>query len=125
MARLWRPSHESIQLLMGYFDQLENVIWDSLRHGQPWKEQRVGMDWKLYQAKASSAVTAARITLSGRSSTTEDRIRTLQNLQRQLSRSVEDAAKEFSKLLGEGESNIIGAYEAVFDPAPKEWDQRE
>ncbi|MEC7984911.1 MAG: hypothetical protein VX278_07095 [Myxococcota bacterium] len=125
LERLWRPSHESIELLMTYFDTLEDVIWDSLRHGQPWKEQRVGMDWKLYQAKASCAVTAARITLAGRSSTTEDRIRTLQNLYWQLSRSVEDAAKEFSKLLGEGESGIVGQYASVFDPFPKTWDQRD
>ena len=125
IERLWRPSHDALALLMTYFDQLEDVIWDSLRHGQPWKEQRVGMDWKLYQAKASSAVTAARIILSGRSSTTEDRIRTLKNLQWQLLRSVEDAAKEFAKLLGEGENSIIGDYAAVFDPFPKVWDQRE
>ena len=125
IERLWRPSHESILLLMDYFDKLEDVIWDSLRHGQPWKEQRVGMDWKLYQAKASSAVTAARITLSGRSSITVDRIRTLQNLYWQLLRSVEDAAKEFAKLLGEGESSIIGDYASVFDPFPAEWDQKD
>jgi hypothetical protein len=119
--RVWQPDHEGIQLLNSYFDQLEDLIWDSDRHGMPANQQMLGMDWKLYQAKASSAVTAARCTLAGRSSTSEERIRTLRNLYWQLQRSVEDASLTLMTMLGKEESAIIDDYADVFLPFPEEW----
>ena len=83
--------------------------------------QLLGMDWKLYQAKASCAVTSTRCTLSGRSSTSEERIRALRMLYWQLLRSVEDGAAALMKLLGHEESSIIDAYADVFLPFPEEW----
>ena len=121
IQRMWRPDHSGIQLLSSYFDQLEDVIWDSERHGEPAAMQLLGMDWKLYQAKASCAVTSARCTLSGRSSTSEERIRALRMLYWQLLRSVEDAASALMKILGNEESSIIDAYADVFLPFPEEW----
>ena len=121
IQRVWRPEHHGIQLLNQYFDQLEDVIWDSDRHGLPAAQQMLGMDWKLYQAKASSAVTAARCTLSGRSSSSEERIRTLRNLYWQLQRSVEDASLALMTMLGKEESMIIGDYADVFQEFPAEW----
>jgi|GEM_PF-2848965 len=121
MQRVWTPQHPGIQLLCSYFDQLEDVIWDSDRHGLPAAHQLLGPDWKLYQAKASSAVTAARCTLSGRSSTSEERIRTLRNLNWQFLRSVEDASQSLMTMLGKEESMIIGDYHDVFQEFPEEW----
>lgn len=121
VERVWRPNHSGIQLLCSYFDQLENQIWDSERHGEPAMQQLLGMDWKLYQAKASAAVTAARCTLSGRSSTSEERIRALRMLYWQLLRSVENAAQFLMTILGKEESGIIDDYADVFLPFPQEW----
>ena len=119
--RAWQPDHAGIQLLNSYFDQLEDIIWDSERHGMPANQQLLGMDWKLYQAKASSAVTATRCTLAGRSSSSEERIRSLRNLYWQLQRSVEDAAHSLMTMLGKEESSIIDDYADVFLPFPEEW----
>lgn len=121
IQRMWRPDHPGIQLLCSYLDQIEDVIWDSERHGEAAALQLLGMDWKLYQAKASCAVTATRCTLSGRSSTSEERIRVLRMLYWQLLRSVEDAGTALMTMLGKEESSIIDAYVDVFVPFPEEW----
>ena len=124
IARVWRPDHDGILLLGDYMDKLEQVIWDSDRHGDAFfKYKLLGADWKLYQAKASSAVTAARLTLFGRSSSTEERIRVLKNLYWQLLRSVEAGAQTLKSLLGKEESDRIdiGSYTNVFEDIPESW----
>ena len=122
MARVWRPDNEGIQLLGSYMDKLEQVIWDSDRHGDAFfRHKLLGVDWKLYQAKASSAVTAARLALSGRSTSSEERIRILKNLYWQLLRSVENGAHTLMSLLGKDEIDIIDQYAAVFEEVPKSW----
>ena len=122
LARVWQPDHAGIQQLHSYFDKLENVVWDADRHGDAFlKYQLLGADWKLYQAKASGAITAARFILSGRSSNTQERIRTLRNLYWQLLLSVSDAAHMLGTLLGKEESNIIGSYGEVIQPYPDGW----
>jgi hypothetical protein len=121
VRRLFQPEHVDIQGICTHLDELEETIWTSDRHGLPWKNQRMGREWKSYQTKASVAVTAARITLSGRPSTTADRARCLTNLHWQLQRSVEEAAKGLEKWMGVAEA--ADAYSSVFSAFPQDWDE--
>jgi len=89
--RMVSKEHPLVDTLMGLFDTLEDKIWESDMHGQPWQVQRLGREWKTYQSKASVAVTAARMTLSMKPTTTSERVRVLTNLHWQLQRSVEQA----------------------------------
>ena len=120
IARLWRPDHVALDMIRGHMDELEETIWNCDRHGKPWKRQQLGRDWKTYQTKASVAVTSARMALSGRSSTSLDRSRTLTNLHWQLQRSIEKAAVKLEKWVGMAEN--AGVYSSVFSPFPKDWD---
>lgn len=119
VQRLFHPEHLVIQSIVQFFDHLEDVIWNSDRHGKMWQVQSLGREWKTYQTKASVAVTAARMVLSARPSTTPDRVRCLTNLHWQLQRSVEDAAKALEKWMGVVEA--AGEYTGFFSAAPN-WD---
>ena len=121
VRRLLQPEHVLINGICSHLDDLEEIIWTSDRHGLPWKNQRMGREWKSYQTKASVAVTAARMVLCGRPSTTGDRARCLTNLHWQLQRSVEDAAKGLEKWMGVAEA--ADAYSSVFSAFPVEWDE--
>lgn len=119
VQRLLQPEHLVIQSVVQFFDHLEDVIWNSDRHGKMWQVQGLGREWKTYQTKASVAVTSTRIILSARPSTTVDRVRCLTNLHWQLQRSVEDAAKAFERWMGVVEA--AGEYTSFFSAAPN-WD---
>lgn len=121
VSRLWQPSHQAIHMIFQMFDNLEDVIWNSDPSGDPWEKQTLGREWKTYQTKASVSVTSARMTLAGRASTTEDRVRLLQNLHWQLQRSVTKAATTFSKWMGIPKT--AGRYAPVFSVYPESWDQ--
>ena len=120
VQRLFHPEHVVVRSIVQFFDHLEDIIWNSDRHGQMWQVQALGREWKTYQTKASVAVTAARITLSARPSTTPDRVRCLTNLHWQLQRSVEEAGKELEKWMGVVEA--AGEYTSFFSAAPN-WEQ--
>ena len=121
VRRVFPPEHVVIRSICEHFDDLEEIIWTSDRHGRPWKNQQMGREWKTYQTKASVAVTAARIAISGRPSTTADRSRCLTNLHWQLQRSVEEAAKGLEKWMGVAEA--ADAYSPVFSAFPADWDE--
>lgn len=121
VQRIFPPEHVVIRSMCEHFDELEEIIWTSDRHGRPWKNQQMGREWKTYQTKASVAVTAARIAMSGRPSTTADRSRCLTNLHWQLQRSVEEAAKGLEKWMGVAEA--ADAYSSVFSAFPSDWDE--
>jgi hypothetical protein len=121
IRRVLQPDHITIKGICIHLDELEETIWTSDRHGLPWKNQRMGREWKSYQTKASVAVTAARITLSGRPSTTADRARCLTNLHWQLQRSVEEAAKGLESWMGVAEA--ADSYSSVFSAFPSDWDE--
>lgn len=120
VERVASGNHPVLESMMNLFNQLEDVIWESDRHGQPWQVQRLGREWKTYQSKASVAVTAARFTLSSHPSTTEDRVRCLTNLHWQLQRSVEQAAQALAKWTGVVEA--ADKYAPVFSAPPADWD---
>lgn len=120
VQRLFHPEHVVVQSIVQFFDHLEDVIWNSDRHGQAWQVQTLGREWKTYQTKASVSVTAARMVLSARPSTTPDRVRCLTNLHWQLQRTVDDAAKALEKWMGVVEA--AGEYTGFFSAAPN-WDQ--
>ena len=121
VERIASNPHPILDSMNQLFDNLENAIWESDRHGQPWEVQRLGRDWKTYQSKASVAVTAARMTLSNHPSTTLDRVRCLTNLHWQLQRSVEQAAQLLAKWTGVVEA--ADKYAPVFSAPPAEWDE--
>ena len=108
-------------MIFQMFDNLEDVIWNGDPSGEPWEKQTLGREWKTYQTKASVSVTSARMTLAGRASTTQDRVRLLQNLHWQLQRSVTKAAGSFSKWMGIPKT--AGQYAPVFSVYPEEWDK--
>ena len=58
VSRMANSVHPIIQSIMDLMDTLEDVIWESDRHGQPWMAQTLGREWKTYQTKAAVAVTA-------------------------------------------------------------------
>ena len=121
ICRLWQPAHPAILMIFQMFDNLEDVIWNSDPSGDPWDLQSLGREWKTYQTKASVSVTSARMTLAGRASTTQDRVRLLQNLHWQLQRSVTKAATTLSKWMGIPKT--AGQYAPVFSVYPEEWDE--
>ena len=121
ICRLWVPSHPAIQLTLKLFDDLEEQIWRSDRHGDPWNKGQLGREWQTYQTKATLAISAARYTLSGKPTTTIDRARLLQNLRWQLLRSVENAAIELEKWMRGPET--AGVYSIIYAPFPADWDQ--
>ncbi|MBM75106.1 MAG: hypothetical protein CMK59_06880 [Proteobacteria bacterium] len=121
ICRLWQPSHHAIGMVLRHFDELEELIWNCDNHGEPWKKQSLGREWKTYQTKASVAVTSARITLAGRASTSMDRVRLLTNLHWQLQRSIEQAASKLEQWMGVPET--AGVYAPLFSAYPEEWDQ--
>ena len=88
VCRMVDKTHPLVDTLMGLFDSLEDKIWESDMHGQPWQVQRLGREWKTYQTKASVCVTAARMALSMKPTVTRERVRVLTNLHWQLQRSV-------------------------------------
>ena len=119
-ARLLQPDHPALSTIFAELDELEDVIWNADRHGKFWDTFRLGREWQTYQTKASTAVTAARMALSFRPSTSADRARVLTNLQWQLQRSVEDAARHLRDWIGIAEA--AGVYEAMFSSYPESWD---
>ena len=121
IQRCVAPQSPLIQHLMQHLDDLEDVIWNSDRHGQPWNVQRLGREWKTYQSKASVAVTAARMALSSQPSHTKDRVRCLTNLHWQLQRSVEQAGTALTKWMWSVE--YADRYAPVFSAAPIDWDE--
>ena len=120
VERIASGNHPILESMMNLFNQLEDVIWESDRHGEPWQVQRLGREWKTYQSKASVAVTAARFALSNHPSTTEERVRCLTNLHWQLQRSVEQAAQTLAKWTGVVEA--ADKYAPVFSAPPADWD---
>lgn len=120
VSRLLQPSHPALASIFAEFDELEDVIWNADRHGPFWDNFRLGREWQTYQTKASTAVTAARMALSFRPSTSKDRARVLTNLQWQLQRSVDDAARHLRDWIGIAEA--AGVYEAMFSSYPESWD---
>ena len=122
LSRLWTPDHPALQLLFQHLDELEDVIWESDRHGTPWNNSSLGRDWKTYQTKASVAVTSARFTLSMRPSTSADRARVIKNLNWQLQRSVEQASELLKKWMGAVEATD-SLYAAALSDYPEEWDE--
>lgn len=119
VSRMANSVHPIIQSIMDLMDTLEDVIWESDRHGQPWMAQTLGREWKTYQTKAAVAVTAARFALSGRVSTTQERVRCLRNLHWQLQRSVEKSGQALSKWSGVVEA--ADQYAPVFSAPPSDW----
>ena len=83
----------------------------------PWKKRVLGREWKTYQTKAAVAVSTARVVLSGRAMTSNDRSQLLMHLYWQLQRSVEKAATLLRKWIGGPEN--AGIYAGVFSPFPK------
>lgn len=123
IARMMQPDHPALQNIMLELDELEEVIWNADRHGLPWDDFRLGREWQTYQTKASVAVTSTRMTLSFRPSSSMDRARALTNLQWQLQRSVEDAARHLRDWIGIAEAS--GVYESMFSAFPESWDRIE
>jgi len=121
VVRMVSLEHPLVDTIMGLLDNLEDVIWESDRHGQPWQVQRLGREWKTYQSKASVAVTGARIALSMKPTVTAERVRVLTNLHWQLQRSVEQAAQALSNWVGVLEA--ADQYASVFSAPPVEWDE--
>jgi hypothetical protein len=119
VSRMANNTHPIVESIMDLMDSLEDAIWESDRHGQPWMTQSLGREWKTYQTKAAVAVTAARMTLSGRVSTTQERVRCLRNLHWQLQRSVEKAGQGLSKWCGVVEA--ADQYSPVFSAPPSDW----
>ena len=121
VSRLANTDHPIIETLMGLFDKLEDKVWESDMHGQPWQVQRLGREWKTYQSKASVAITAARMTLSMSPTSTQERVRVLTNLHWQLQRSVEQAAQMLANWVGVLEA--ADQYSPVFSAPPIDWDE--
>ena len=121
VVRMVSLEHPLVDSIMGLLDNLEDVIWESDRHGQPWQVQRLGREWKTYQSKASVAVTGARIALSMKPTVTAERVRVLTNLHWQLQRSVEQAAQSLSNWVGVLEA--ADQYASVFSAPPVDWDE--
>ena len=70
VQRLLQPENIVIQMIADALDQLEDMIWNSDRHGKPWNVQALGRDWKTYQTRAAVSVTGTRIVLCGRATST-------------------------------------------------------
>lgn len=121
VQRLVQPSDTLVQSILGHLNTLEDVVWESDRHGDAWNVQRLGREWKTYQSKASVAITGARMALAGRPSTTDDRVRCLTNLHWQLLRSVELGAQSLTKWMGVVEAADV--YASIFSAAPADWDE--
>lgn len=120
VSRLANIDHPIIETLIGLLDKLEDKVWESDMHGQPWQVQRLGREWKTYQSKASVAITAARMTLSMKPTATQERVRVLTNLHWQLQRSVEQAAQSLANWVGVLEA--ADQYSPVFSAPPVDWD---
>ncbi len=121
VVRMVGLNHPMSQTIMTLLNKLEDVTWESDRHGQPWQVQRLGREWKTYQSKASVAITGARMALSMKPTVTAERVRILTNLHWQLQRSVEQAAQTLANWVGVLEA--ADQYAPVFSAPPADWDE--
>ncbi len=121
VVRMVGLDHPMSQTIVSLLNKLEDVTWESDRHGQPWQVQRLGREWKTYQSKASVAITGARIALSMKPTVTAERVRILTNLHWQLQRSVEQAAQALANWVGVLEA--ADQYAPVFSAPPADWDE--
>ena len=121
VARMVSMEHPLVQTVISLLDKLEDVVWESDSHGQPWQVQRLGREWKTYQSKASVAITGARLALSMKPTVTQERVRVLTNLHWQLQRSVEQGAQQLANWVGVLEA--ADQYAPVFSAPPVDWDE--
>ncbi len=111
LHRLWQPEHPALTQIARRLSKVEQAVWNAEPEGSVWDRQVLGRSWVRYQTVASSALTAARLDLGSRATTTRDRVRLLGSLYGILRGSVERAATELLQITGSGEG--AGPYRAV------------
>ncbi len=98
--RIFRPSHDVVQLLVKRFEKLERTVWQAEPEGGVWDREVLGKNWFRYQTVGAACLQAARAMLMTYPMTTMDRIHLLKTLRIQLEASVEQAATELLQLIG-------------------------
>jgi hypothetical protein len=99
-CRIYRPSHEVVNLLIKRFERLERTVWQAEPEGGVWDREVLGKNWFRYQTVGAAALQSARALLMTYPTTTMDRVNLLKTLRTQLEGSVEQAANELLQLIG-------------------------
>ena len=99
-CRIYRPSHEVVNILIKRFERLERTVWQAEPEGGVWDREVLGKNWFRYQTVGAAALQSARSLLMTYPTTTMDRVNLLKTLRTQLESSVEQAANELLQLIG-------------------------
>ena len=99
-CRIYRPSHEVVNILIKRFERLERTVWQAEPEGGVWDREVLGKNWVRYQTVGAAALQSARSLLMTYPTTTMDRVNLLKTLRTQLESSVEQAANELLQLIG-------------------------
>ena len=111
--RYWQPDHPALTALCARLDDLQRGVWSATPHGSVFTSDHFGKEWTRYQTVATSALQAARLALVSRPMHSLERARVLEQLARELKRSVEAQADELLQVLGGAEAQ--GHYAAIRD----------
>jgi hypothetical protein len=88
-------------------------MWDADPKGSVWDNAVLGRDWKRYQTVAAAALQAATMQLQTMAMTTQERVRLMTHLRRQLRDSVEEMADIIGSHIGRPE--YADAYRPVVE----------
>jgi hypothetical protein len=113
LQRFWQPDHPALAALCARLDDLQRAVWSATPHGSVFHNDHFGKEWTRYQTVATAALQAARLALVSRPMHSHERARVLEQLMRELKRSVETQATELLQVLGGDEAK--GHYAALRD----------
>lgn len=113
LQRYWQPSHPAMAALCARLDDLQRGVWSATPHGSVFTNDHFGKEWTRYQTVATAALQAAHLALVSRPMHSHERARVLEQLVRELKRSVEAQADELLQVLGGAEAQ--GHYAAIRD----------
>lgn len=113
IRRLVPPEDPIVQGLVIQIKKLEARMWDADPKGSVWDNAVLGRDWKRYQTVAAAALQAATMQLQTMAMTTQERVRLMTHLRRQLRDSVEEMADIIAGHIGRPE--YADAYRPVVE----------
>jgi hypothetical protein len=113
IRRLVVPEDPIVQGLIAQAKKLEGRVWDADPKGAVWDNAVMGRHWVRYQTVAVAALQSAAMQLHCTAMTTQERVRLLTHLRRQLRDSVEEAADILGNQLGRPE--YADAYRSVVE----------
>ena len=113
ICRLVAPEDPIVNGLIVQLKKLESRVWDADPKGAVWDNAVMGRHWVRYQTVAVAALQAATMQLQTFAMTTQERVRLLTHLRRQLRDSVEEAADIVANQIGRPE--YADAYRPVVE----------